>query len=292
MFYYLKAFLSGIRIKTLPASLIPILAASAWAFHKKDFLDVKLLLEIMLSGGLIQCTVNLLNDAMDFKNGTDKAGRKGPLRLTQQGVLSYKKVLFLGLFCGGMAFLSGIPLILRGGWPILIIGIVSLSLCYFYSGTSFSLVKTRTSDLFVILFFGFVAVGGTYYLHTLEWDDSLTILGLQCGLWALSILLVNHLRDAQGDQESLRDNFVIHYGREFGLLELICAQAVIYLLSFYWMNLDLSGGFFSFSLMPFSIFLIYKICVTKPSPQYNTFLFLMSLLYIGFGSLWMVGFFF
>ena len=243
MFYYIKVFLQGIRIKTLSASLVPILVASVWAFHKKNFLDVKLLLEIMLAGGLIQCTVNLLNDAMDFKNGTDKKGRKGPLRLTQYGILSYKQVLFLGIFCGGMAFLAGIPLILRGGWPILVIGIVSLSLCYFYSGSSFSLVKTRTSDLFVIFFFGFVAVGGTYYLHTLEWDDALPILGLQCGLWALSLLLVNHLRDLKEDRESLRDNFVIHYGREFGLLELICVQALIYLLSFYWMNLNLSGGF-------------------------------------------------
>ena len=291
MLYYLKAFFVGIRVKTLPVSQVPILMASAWAFHKKGFIDLKLVAYILLSAGAIQCTVNLLNDAIDFKKGIDKKERKGSPRLTERGILSYKQVLFLGGFCGCLAFLAGIPLIIKGGWPILAIGICSLLLCYLYSGSSFALVnKAGVSDLFVILFFGIIAVGGTYYLHTSEWEDSLSLLGLQCGLWALSILLINYLRDEKEDRESFRDNFIIRYGREFGILELSCAQAFIYLLSFYWMDLNIIGGFFTFLLVPLSIFCVYKICITKPSSKYNSFLFSMSLLYVAFGFLWILGF--
>ena len=290
MVYYLRAFLQGIRIKTLPAVIVPILMSSAWAFHKKNVLDLTLLFWILISGILIQSTVNLMNDAMDFKSGTDKKNRKGPARLTEKNILSYKQVLTLGFICGGLALLSGLPLIFRGGWPIFIIGMASLFLCYFYSASPLALVRTGLSDLFVILFFGFIAVGGTYYIHTLEWDIALSSLGLQCGLWALSILIVNHLRDEKEDRASLRRNFVILYGREFGLLELICAQSFIHLLSFYWMNLDLAGGFLTFLLLPFSIWLVYKICSTKPSSRYNLFLVLMCFLYIIFGFLWILGF--
>lgn len=290
MLKYLKAFFIGIRPKTLPASQVPALMASAWVFYKKEVLDIKILIGVLVSVGLIQCTVNLLNDAIDYKTGTDGKDRKGPTRLTESGMLSYEKVLFLGFLCAGLAILSGIPLVLRGGWPIFIMGTASLCLCYLYSGSRFALVKQAgLSDLLVIVFFGYAIVGGVYYLQTLEWENSLSILGFQCGLWSLSILLVNNLRDYQEDKKSGRDNFIIRYGREFGLLQLSCVQAFIYLMSFYWMDIGFSGGAFTFFLLPFSIFLIYKISITDPSPKYNQFLFFMSLLYMTFGFLWVLG---
>ena len=287
----IKTFLQGARLKTLSAVCVPVCLSTIWAFQKEKVFDVALFLCVLFSGGFIQCAVNFFNDVLDFKKGVDGKNRKGPARLTQSGQSSPLKVMSFGLFSVGLAVVTAVPLIFQAGWPILILGLTALSCAWLYSGSPFPLAEKGISELFVVLFFGLGAVGGSYYIQTLKWDNSLIYLGLQCGLWSLSLLLINHLRDEEGDRRAGRKNWITLYGREAGLLALGMSQLVIYLFCFYWLDLIPKAGALSFLTLPGSAVLIYFISVTPPSPRYNKYLGLMSLLYCLFGLLWFAGFY-
>ncbi len=289
MFYYLAAFVQGARLQTLSAVIVPIAMATTLAFYKENTFNLKIFFFTLISGVFLQMAANFFNDALDFKFGGDTSLRKGPARLAQTKRLSTKSVFFFGFFCAAIAFLTGLVLVLRGGWPVLLFGLVALCLSYFYTGYSFSLVKKGLAELAVFFFFGFFAVSMTYYLQTLKWDSSVIYLGIQCGLWALSLLLVNYLRDEEEDRLSGRKHLVVVYGRAGGLLSLVITQFFIYLLCFYWLDFNMKGGFFSFFLIIPSLFLTYFICTTPPSSKYNLFMFLISLLYILFGASWILG---
>lgn len=286
---YLFGFIQGCRIPTLSAVILPVCMASAWAYYKETDFDSTFFVLTLSSGLFLQMAVNFFNDALDFEWGTDGSKRLGPSRLSQTGRLPARHVLGFGILCAGLSVLTGIPLIVRGGWFVALFGGVSLLCAYFYTGRKMSLVQMGLSEIFVVLFFGFGAVGMTYYLQTLSWDLDLFYLSFQCGLWSLSILLVNYLRDEEEDRASGRKHFVTLYGRITTLFILSLIQIIIYLFCFYWLNLSIDGGAFSFFLIVPSSVLIYFIGTTPPSRKYNLFLFCMSSLYILFGAAWIFG---
>ncbi len=286
---YIVFFIEGARLKTLPAILSPIAMSSAWAFYQTGFLKKDILFWTALSASCIQISANLFNDALDYKQGVDSHLRKGPKRLSQTGKLSFSQIQNWAIFTSVLAVLAGVPLILRGGWPILILGIVSCVLAYLYTGTKFSLLRLGLSELFCFLFFGPIAVFGTYYLQSLHWDMNIIYLGIPCGLWSLSLLLINHLRDEKEDRAGGRRHFVTLYGRTHALFFLTIAQAFIYLICFFWMGQGLKSGALSFFVMPFSALLIYFIASQASSSKYNSYLALCSLLYTVYSGLWIVG---
>ena len=284
-------FIEGARVKTLPAILVPVAMSSAWAFHQTGFLKKDVFFFTVFSTLFIQTAVNFFNDALDSKESIDSSLRKGPRRLVSSGKTSFSLVRFFGFLSCFLAFLCGIPLVLRGGWPILALGLLSCSLAYLYTGTRFSLLKNGLSEVFCFLFFGLFAVFGTYYLQTLEWDFHLIYLGIQCGLWAVSILLINHLRDEKEDLAGGRKHFITLYGRTHSLFFLLIIQAFIYLFCFFWMGRGLKSGALTFFLSPLSALLLYFIYTNPPSKKYNLYLALCSLLYTLFGGVWIAGFF-
>ena len=285
---FLYYFILGSRVKTWPASLVPLAMASALAF-KQGFFDTGLFYFSAFSVLFIQISVNLFNDALDGRQGLDSLQGLGPFRLVGSGTLSFSQVRFMAFFSCFIAVLCAIPLILQGGLPILLAGIVSLSLSWFYTGSKYSLLKLGLSEIAVVLFFGFFIVFGVYYLQTLKIHSSLIYLSLQCGLWALSLLLINHLRDSAEDKKKGRKHVVTLYGRTHSLFVFITAQAFIYLLCFYWLGLGLKSGAFSFFVLPLSLGLIYLLCNNPPSRKYNFYLAFCSLCYILFGFSWIAG---
>ena len=287
----LVLFLKGARVKTLPAILIPVAMSSAWAFHQTHFFKKSLFVFTVLSALFIQIAANFFNDALDSKEEIDNSLRKGPKRLSQTKQLSFSQIQNLGFLSCLIAFAFGIPLILRGGWLVFALGFLSCLLAYLYTGTRFSLLKTGLSELFCFIFFGLIAVFGTYYLQTLKWNFQLLYIGIQCGLWAVTILLINHIRDEKEDQIRERKHFVTLYGRTHSLFFLTVIQSFIYLLCFYWIGQNLISGVLTFFIMPFSALLIYFLCVNPASQKYNFYLALCSLIYILFGGLWIIGLF-
>lgn len=195
----MRSWLLAARPKTLTAAVIPVVLGTALArSHGGRVLWVYALLA--LAGALlIQIATNLINDAIDFEKGTDTAERVGPKRVTASGLIRPRHVKMAGLACFGGAALVGIPLLIRGGWPLLAIGLASIAAGYVYTGGPYPLAYNGLGEIFVMVFFGLVAVGGTYYLQWLDYGAGAAVAGIAAGSLANVLLAVNNLRDAEGD---------------------------------------------------------------------------------------------
>ncbi len=221
----LKAWALAARPKTLVAGVVPVAVGSALAFHDGAFSPLVAL--AALAGALfIQAGTNLANDYYDFKKGADTSKRLGPPRATQQGWLAPKSVLKGAGVCFALAFVIGIFLVKVAGLPIVIIGLTSLLAGYAYTGGPFPLAYNGLGDLFVLVFFGFVAVGGTYFAQTLTMTTTAFLAAIPVGLLAVALLAVNNTRDAETDIEAGKRTLVVRFGTGFGKAEYVVAILV------------------------------------------------------------------
>ncbi len=206
------------RPKTLPAALAPVLIGSAMAFA-----DGAGHLWSALAAGfgalMIQIGTNFTNDYIDFQKGTDREDRLGPTRVTQAGLVSASAMKRAIVIAFGLAFLAGIYLVFRAGWPIVVIGLLSILMGVAYTAGPFSLSYTGLADIFVFIFFGPVAVGGTYYVQTLRIDYLVILAGLAPGFLSMAILTVNNLRDFDTDRRAGKKSLVVRFGRTFAKVE-------------------------------------------------------------------------
>jgi len=214
----LKNWLLAIRPKTLPAAAGPVLMGFAMAFRDGSHHVSSAILAAIVAL-LIQAGTNMVNDYSDYKKGMDTAGRVGPVRVTQAGLISPARMKAgMGVVLVLIILLS-VPLVLRGGVPVLIIGVLSILAGILYTAGPFPLGYNGLGDIFVLIFFGPVAVAGTYYVQTLEVGVVQILSGLGPGLISVAILCVNNLRDLDEDRSSGKRTLAVMLGRKFGRLE-------------------------------------------------------------------------
>jgi 1,4-dihydroxy-2-naphthoate octaprenyltransferase len=157
--------------------------------------------------------------------------------VTQAGLLDADAVLRGAYVCFGLAALCGIPLIMRGGWPIAIVGVASIVAAYAYTGGPYPLAYHGLGELFVMIFFGFTAVCGSFYLQRLSLDATAWIGGFAVGSLAVVILAVNNLRDIDNDRASNKRTLAARFGAAFARMEIVvfalapfvCVAAIAYL---------------------------------------------------------------
>ncbi|MDY6838523.1 MAG: 1,4-dihydroxy-2-naphthoate polyprenyltransferase [Thermodesulfobacteriota bacterium] len=217
------------RPKTLWAAIAPVMVGTAMAFEtgKGAWLPA---LAALFGAVMIQIGTNFANDYFDHQKGTDTEHRLGPLRVTQAGLVqpeTMKWAIALAFFMAGTA---GIYLVWQGGWPIFIVGCLSILSGIFYTAGPYPLGYTGLADLFVLIFFGPVAVGGTYYVQTLEMHHPVLWSGLAPGLFSVAILTVNNLRDIEEDKRAGKKTLAVRFGRSYAqgqyLLCLVSASAI------------------------------------------------------------------
>lgn len=221
----MKAWILAARPKTLSASVVPVLVGTALA-HSVNWIAFG----CALGGAVfIQIGTNLVNDALDFKRGADTSTRLGPLRVTQAGLLSARTVLIGAIVCFVIAALFGIPLVIRAGWPLLVVGLTSIAAAYAYTGGPYPLAYHGLGELFVMIFFGFIAVGGSYYVQRLQIDRNVLLAGFAVGCLAVALLAINNLRDIGNDRASNKRTLAVRFGEDFGRLEIVICVLVPFL---------------------------------------------------------------
>jgi 1,4-dihydroxy-2-naphthoate polyprenyltransferase len=242
------------RPKTLSAAVVPVMLGLALAPRP---IHVALAACTLLGALFIQIATNFINDALDFKRGADTTERLGPVRVTQAGLMSAESVMRAAYVCFALAALCGIPLILRGGWPLLAIGVASIVCSYIYTGGPYPLAYNGLGELFVMIFFGFVAVAGTYYVQALTIDRSVLIAGFIAGSLATVLLVINNLRDVESDRVSNKKTMVVRFGEDFARLEIgffalapfIAQMFISDLRNRAWLLLPLAAAFIALSLI-------------------------------------------
>ncbi len=285
-----RALILTARPKTLSAAVIPIAVASALV--ASEGLEVRAWISwcALFSAIFIQIGTNFVNDALDFWKGADKETRLGDARASQSGWFSPRAVLAMGLGCFVVALLLGIPLVMEGGMPIVVIGLVSLLMGYCYTGGPFPLAYVGLGDLFVILFFGLIAVGGVYFLQTGTYSASALVAGLQVGLLATVLIAINNLRDLDQDREVNKRTLAVRLGPKLGRFEVLLLILVAFLLNLYWLN---KGWVLAFMLpmlaLPLAVQVFLRLMSSQASREYNRLLAKAAFVHMLFGVLLSIG---
>ena len=222
-------WLMAARPRTLPASVAPVLIGTAMA-SADGALHGPAALAALVCAVLIQVATNLANDLFDFEKGADTASRLGPIRVTQAGLATpgamrrgIAAVLALTAVCG-------LYLVWRGGWPIVVIGLASVAAGLLYTSGPRPLGYMGLGDVLVLVFFGPVAVAGTYYVQALALNPAVIVAGLGPGLISVAMLAVNNLRDTEEDRRAGKKTLAVRFGPGFARAEYIGAVTAACLL--------------------------------------------------------------
>lgn len=215
------------RPATLAAAVVPVAVGAAcavalggWRFGPT--------LAALFGAIWIQIGTNFANDVFDYEKGADAGERLGPTRAVQAGLLTPGQARRGMWLAFGLAALCGVYLTAVAGWPIVVIGVASVASGIAYTGGPYPLGYHGLGDVFVLVFFGFVAVCGTAFVNlgmvpTLAWWAALPV-----GCLSTAILVVNNVRDRRGDREAGKRTLVARFGRRAGVWEYRLLLAVSY----------------------------------------------------------------
>ena len=220
-------WLLGMRPRTLTMAAVPVAvgAALAWAGGADPAWIT--FVATLACAVLIQIGTNLFNDANDGERGADGPDRIGPVRITGSGLAKPRQVRRVAIACFVAALVAGLYLVVVGGVPILVIGLASLVAGYAYSSGRRPLSHGPFGEVYVIVFFGLVAVTGSYYLQSEQLPGGAIVLtGVAIGCYAAAVLLVNNLRDTEADLRAGRRTLAGRLGtpaaqRLYGFLMLV-----------------------------------------------------------------------
>ena len=209
----MRIWLLAARVRTLPAIAAPVLVGTALGIHDGEF-DVFAFACALAGALLIQIGTNLANDYSDARRGADTEERIGPVRVTAGGLVPPRQVLRAVYLTYGLAMLCGIYLVAVAGWPLLLVGVLSILAGAAYTGGPRPYGYVGLGEVFVFIFFGVVAVTGSYYVQIQELPWIVFALSVPIGLLGAVILLVNNIRDIDTDRRSGKRTIAVRLGRE------------------------------------------------------------------------------
>jgi 1,4-dihydroxy-2-naphthoate octaprenyltransferase len=209
----LRIWLMAARVRTLPASIAPVLVGTSLAGTEGHFRPLAFV-AALLGAVFIQVGTNLSNDYSDARRGADTEDRLGPVRVTAGGLVPPRQVLFATWVSFGIAVLLGIYLVAVAGWQLLLVGAASILAGVLYTGGPRPYGYEGLGELFVFAFFGIVAVAGSYFVQVehLQWQAF--ALAVPVGLLAAAILMVNNIRDLETDRRAEKRTLAVRLGRE------------------------------------------------------------------------------
>jgi 1,4-dihydroxy-2-naphthoate polyprenyltransferase len=208
----LHIWLMAARPRTLPAAVAPVLVGTALAATEGTFKPLTFA-AAMLGALFIQVGTNLSNDYSDARRGADTEDRLGPVRVTAGGLVPPRQVLVATYVAFGMAVLAGAYLIATAGWELLLVGAASILAGVLYTGGPRPYGYEGLGEVFVFLFFGLVAVTGSYFAQVERVTWEAFVLAVPVGLLASAILVVNNVRDLETDRRAGKRTLAVRLGR-------------------------------------------------------------------------------
>ena len=266
----LQTWFMAIRPKTLAAAIAPVMLGTGMAGGDGLFYIPSAAL-CLAAALFIQIGTNLANDYFDYKKGADPSERVGPTRVTQAGLVSPTAMVIAIILTFGLAIAAAVPLIFRGGQPLLIIAVLSILSGIFYTAGPRPLGYLGLGELFVLIFFGPVAVAGTYYVQSHEINSAIILAGFGPGLLSAAILAVNNLRDIETDRKSNKMTLAARFGPGFARAEYLTFVVLAFLLpiAIFLMIQDHEGILFATIVMLLALPIIHRV-YTSDGPKLNS----------------------
>jgi 1,4-dihydroxy-2-naphthoate octaprenyltransferase len=210
-----RIWLMAARLRTLPAAVAPVLVGTAVAVQRGVFRPGAFA-AALLGALFIQIGTNLANDYSDAKRGADADERVGPVRVTAGGLVPPRQVLMATYVTFGLAVVCGLYLVFASGIELLFVGVASIAAGVLYTGGPRPYGYEGLGEIFVFLFFGVVAVSGSAFAQLESWPWQAFVLSVPIGLLAAAILVVNNVRDIDGDRRAGKRTLAVRVGRDRG----------------------------------------------------------------------------
>lgn len=213
----LQAWGLAIRPKTLTGAAIPVMIGCALA-DMYDKLQVLPAVLCFLFAFLMQIDANFINDLFDYLKGSDREDRLGPERACAQGWITVSAMKAGIAVVTVLAAITGLSLLLFSGWEMIPVGVACIVFAFLYTAGPYPLAYHGWGDVLVLVFFGFVPVGCTFYVMAHTWTTPVTVASLACGLIIDTLLMVNNFRDREQDAISGKRTLIVRWGARAGLI--------------------------------------------------------------------------
>ena len=213
----LQAWGLAIRPKTLTGAAIPVMIGCALAdmYDKLQMLPAVL---CFLFAFLMQIDANFINDLFDYLKGSDREDRLGPERACAQGWITVSAMKAGIAVVTVLAAITGLSLLFFSGWEMIPVGVACIVFAFLYTAGPYPLAYHGWGDVLVLIFFGFVPVGCTFYVMAHTWTTPVTVASLACGLIIDTLLMVNNFRDREQDAISGKRTLIVRWGARAGLI--------------------------------------------------------------------------
>lgn len=285
-----RVWIEAARPQTLPAAIVPVMIGASLAYSE-GHLNWPVSILILLCALLIQIGTNFANDYYDALSGADTEQRVGFARATASGLIgpvTMKRATFLTM---GLAFLVGLLVVWHAGWPILILGVLSLICGVAYTGGPFPLGYNGLGDVFVFLFFGIIAVMGTYYANALHWSTLSFWASLPAGALTTNILVVNNLRDIESDRPAGKKTLGVLFGENALRYEYLLMILLGFAIPLHFYFREGSGWLvlLPFLSTPLAVYLVVNVFTETQKQNLNNTLKKTGAFLIVFGLLFSIG---
>jgi 1,4-dihydroxy-2-naphthoate octaprenyltransferase len=225
-----RIWLLAIRPPTLTAAIAPVLVGTALAI-RDDVIAAGPAAAALFGALALQVGANLANDVADFRRGADTETRLGPPRVTQQGLVTERGVTVAAVIAFGLAAAAGVYLTLVAGWIVIAMGLASIVAAIGYTAGPWPYGYRGLGDVFVFVFFGLLAVGGTYFVQAGELNAEVLFASIPVGLTVMAILNVNNVRDIDTDREAGKRTLAVRLGRRLARAQYVVTVVAAYLVA-------------------------------------------------------------
>jgi len=285
-----RAWLLALRLPTLAAAIVPVFVGSAVA-ARQGFFRIGPAAAALAGALLIQIGTNFANDLYDHEKGADHGGRVGFTRVLAAGWLTPGAVRRAMIAAFAAATLAGVYLVAVAGWPVAVIGVASIAAGIGYTAGRWALGYHGLGDVAVFLFFGVVAVAGTYYVQARAVSPLALVASLPVGALCTNILVVNNVRDIDADRASGKRTLAVLLGRGAAVAEYALFLLLAYLVPvLLWLGRELGlPALLPLLTLPLAAALLRVVAVRRDGPSLNGALVTTARLHVLFGSLFAIG---
>lgn len=288
----IRAWATAARLRTLPIPTIQVGVGTCLAYSMTGFINWPIFLCTWLIGIFITMSVNLINDVIDFDKGADKPKRTGFLKVISAGIIPRRQVLIAGVSCMIVVILLAIPLAIHSSWLLYPFILFSVLMTYCYTGGPYPLSYLGLSELFILIFYGFLCVGASYYVQTGSLPFPIFLCALQMGLLAILPNALNNFRDMYDDAEDNKLTLAVRFGRGFAKKEIALLTFFPFVLGIAWIPLGfIEAALIPLLLLPMAFLFVRSVWITAPGPSFNRLFGLSVLVHFMFGCFLSVGFF-
>lgn len=289
----LQAWVMAIRPRTLPIPSIQVLTGTALAYSVSGYIDLVLALCTLMVAVFITIGTNLINDVYDLEKGSDSHNKVGFTKVIREGFLSKEQVYAGGMIAFALAVFFAVPLMLSAGWFMLPIVVLSVICGYCYTGGPYPISYLGFSELFILIFYGFVCVVSAFYVQTGFVEESVVLASAQMGLLAILPNALNNFRDMFEDARVNKLTLAVRFGRYFAKREIAMLTFLPFVLNLLWFPFGYPmAASLPLLLIPLAFLFVRSVWITEPGPIFNRYFKLSVLVHFLFGFMLVLGWLF